>query len=111
MNTSTDLAAEPQVKPFGKGKDGKKPRGTRGVYAFLPMENYYRVQAEAAHHQMDVQTFVGKLLTETFPPLTDSSNKTTEERPSILPRGGMATALGPGRKLVIGRGLENFGDK
>jgi hypothetical protein len=110
MNNSTDLAAEPRVKPFGKGKDGKKPPGTKGVYAFLPMENYYRVQAEAALHQMDVQSFVGKLLTETFPPLNSSSSEVTEPRPLRLSRGGLTNPPGQGRKLVIGRGSADLND-
>lgn len=72
MNTRNDTAASPQVRPFGKGKDGKKPPGTKGVYAFLPLPNYYRLQAEAALHQMEVQSFIGKHLTETFPPIAQS---------------------------------------
>ena len=110
MNTSTDTAAVPQVNPFGKGKDGKKPPGTRGVYAFLPLENYYRFRAEAALQQMDVQSFVGKLLTETFPPLIQSTHESTEQQPLRLSRGGLTNDLGLGRKLVIGRGSDNSRD-
>lgn len=100
---TSDEAVEPHVNPFGKGKDGKKPPGTRGVYAFLPLAIYYRVQAEASLRQMDVQSFIGKFLSETFSPLIKSPNENTEQQTPCLPQCGKTKGIGLTRKLVIGR--------
>ena len=73
MSTATDHAAVPQVRAFCKGKDGRKPEGTKTLQLFLPMPLYFHVQAQAALSQLDIRNYVGKFLEEAFP-LNSASN-------------------------------------
>lgn len=76
QSMGTDHAAVPQVRAFGKGKDGRKPAGTKTLQVFLPMPLYFHVQAQAALSQLDIRQYVGKFLEEAFP-LTSASNGTS----------------------------------
>lgn len=76
MSTATNHAAVPQVRAFCKGKDGRKPEGTKTLQLFLPMPLYFHVQAQAALSQLDIRNYVGKFLEEAFP-LTSTSNGTS----------------------------------
>ncbi len=65
--TTTTHAASPQVRPFGKLRNGGKPPGTKTLTVFLPLSLYFHVQAQAALSQMDIQEYVGRFLEEAFP--------------------------------------------
>jgi hypothetical protein len=67
MTTMIDGAAPPQVRPFGKLKNGGKPPGTKTLTLFLPLPLHYHVQAQAALSQMAIQEYVGRFLEEAFP--------------------------------------------
>lgn len=67
MSATTDRAALPQVRPFGKLRNGGKPPGTKSLTLFLPLPLHYHVQAQAALSQMDIQEYVGRFLEEAFP--------------------------------------------
>lgn len=67
MTTTIDTAALPQVRPFGKLRNGGKPPGTKTLTVFLPLPLYFHVQAQAALSQMDIQEYVGRFLEEAFP--------------------------------------------
>ena len=67
MNTPTDHAETPPQQNFGKGKDGRKPAGSKTLQLFLPMPLYFHVQAQAALSQLDVRQYVGRFLEEAFP--------------------------------------------
>ncbi len=76
QSMGTDHAAVPQVRAFCKGKDGRKPAGSKTLQLFLPMPLFYHVQAQAALSQLDIRQYVGKFLEEAFP-LTSTSNGTS----------------------------------
>lgn len=67
MNTVIDYAAVPPVRAFGRGKDGRKPEGTKTLQLFLPMPLYFHVLSQAALSHMDIRQYVGKFLEEAFP--------------------------------------------
>ena len=67
MNTAIDQAAAPSVRAFCKGKDGRKPPGTKTLQLFLPMQLYFHVQAQAALSQLEIRQYVGQFLVEAFP--------------------------------------------
>lgn len=74
MSTATDHAATPPVRDFCKGKDGRKPAGSKTLQLFLPMPLYFHVQAQAALSHLDIRQYVGKFLEDAFP-LPPTSNR------------------------------------
>ena len=76
MATATDTAAMPPVQGFCKGKDGRKPAGSKTLQLFLPMPLYFHVQAQAALSHLDIRQYVGRFLEESFP-FPPTSNQTS----------------------------------
>ncbi len=83
MSTATDNAAPPNVQDFRKGKDGRKPAGTKTLQLFLPMPLYFHVQAQAALSHLDIRQYVGRFLEEAFP-LSPQAQRETPEPSTVL---------------------------
>ena len=79
MNTATDHAALPQVRAFCKGKDGRKPAGSKTLQLFLPMPLYFHVTAQAALSHMDIRQYVGAFLEEAFPLSPSAQQQSTDD--------------------------------
>jgi hypothetical protein len=86
MITTTDQAGTPPQQNFGKGKDGRKPAGSKTLQLFLPMPLYFHVQAQAALSHLDVRQYVGRFLEEAFP--LPPSDQATLSLPSTCPPDG-----------------------
>ena len=78
MSTATDHAAAPQVRAFCKGKDGRKPAGSKTLQLFLPMPLYFHVTAQAALSHMDIRQYVGAFLEEAFPLSPSAQQQSTD---------------------------------
>ena len=78
MSTATDNAALPQVRAFCKGKDGRKPAGSKTLQLFLPMPLYFHVLTQAALSHMDIRQYVGAFLEEAFPLSPSAQQQSTD---------------------------------
>jgi hypothetical protein len=67
MSTAPEHAAMLPPRDFCRGKDGRKPAGSKTLQLFLPMPLYFHVQAQAALSHLDVREYVGRFLEEAFP--------------------------------------------
>ena len=79
MSTAIDNAAAPQVRAFCKGKDGRKPAGSKTLQLFLPMSLYFHVQAQAALSHLDIRQYVGAFLEEAFPLSPSAQQQSTDD--------------------------------
>ncbi len=67
METTTLKAAEPQIRPYGKLRNGGKPPDTMTTTLYINKSLHSRIEAQAALMQMHRQELLGRLLEVVFP--------------------------------------------
>ena len=67
MSNDPNKAAQPQIRPFGKLKDGGKPPNTMTTTLYIYKSLHSRIESQAALMQMHRQELLGRLLELVFP--------------------------------------------
>lgn len=67
MQNTSIKAAEPQIRPFGKLRNGGKPPDTMTTTLYINKSLHSRIEAQAALMQIHRQELLGRLLEFVFP--------------------------------------------